>query len=282
MLCPQCQSDIHFSHTECPECGFQLGYPNVRQAQDPQELQALDLRYQAARTGLAARNADSVGFQFEQEVNTNSRAVICRRWGTLATWLDHGNELFLTYYEQLESGKRRPQDNGFDTSRTAVDEVFFPYFKDHINFAALSLDGKGPASYGECHFSFKQIAIAHRTSVFEENTVVFTAKHRIVPTDRPPVGYTATWDARGRLALAKLADQLEHHSQSTDFPAILLVNRGGTDTDEFLECHIFGRLTISNIEQVKVSKPQSKEDKVLAARARRKLNSTGISVSEIP
>ena len=282
MLCPQCQSDIHFSHTECPECGFQLGYPNVRQAMDPQELQALDLRYQSARVDLAARNADSVGVQFEQEVNTNSRAVICRRWGTLAAWLNRDDPLFITYYEQLGSGKRQPQDNEFDTDRLAVDAKFFPYFYKRVNFAALSLDGIGPASYGDCHFSLKCIAIAHRTSVFEENTLVFSEKHAVTVRNRTPYGYTAAWEHRGRLAVAKLAAQLQHNSKSADFPEILLVNRGGTDKDEFLECHIFGRLTTSNIEQVKVSKPKSKEDKLLAKRAKQKLNSAAIPVSEIP
>jgi hypothetical protein len=149
-----------------------------------------------------------------------------------------------------------------------------------VNFASLSLNRRGPQSYGECHFTFSERAVSHRTTVFEENTLVFCRKHRIVVGDPPPNGHISTWEDRTRLAVAKLGSQLTDATTSADFANILVVQTGKTDSDEFLECHIYGRLSISNLESCWIAKPKSKEDKVLAARAKRKLRDAGVTMED--
>ena len=280
MKCPQCDREIARHLTACSECGCQLGFPNVRQAERTEEKDALSARYDAACAEMQARGCDPIRTEFEQAVRLESRPVICRRWGTIGSITEHPNQLFRRYYEQVEAGDRQPQDNVFDIARQAVDATFFPYFFQSVNFAALSLNRHGPHSYGECHFTFAERAVSHRTTVFEENTLVFCQRHRVVVGDPPPGGYLSTWDDRARLAVAKLGLRLTNLTTSADFANILVVQTGKTDSDEFLECHIFGRLSISNVESCRVAKPKSKEDKVLALRAKRKLRDAGVTVEE--
>ncbi|MFO0943773.1 MAG: hypothetical protein U0930_23810 [Pirellulales bacterium] len=214
---------------------------------------------------------DDVREQFEQWVVKQTRPVICRNWGTVAPILSKPGDLFRTFYEMIDAGDRQPQDNEFDQARQAVDATFFPHFYQRVNFAALTGDGKGPASYGEIHFTFQESAVSHRTTVFEENTLVFCKKHKVVVGAPPPEGFLSTWANRGQLAVAKLSKNLRQTMTEADFPGILVIQSGKTDTDEFIECHIYGRLTVSNIESFRAKMPKLKADQVLARQVRRKL-----------
>ena len=53
--------------------------------------------------------------------------------------------------------------------RVFADDALFPGYKEQIRFAALSLDGKGLSSYGECTLILRDHMIAHRASVLEGN-----------------------------------------------------------------------------------------------------------------
>jgi len=187
------------------------------------------------------------------------------------------SDLFRTYYELLESGDRVPLDNEFDQARLAVDATFFPYFYQKVNFAALSGDGRGLESYGDVHFTFKDSSISHRTTVFEENTLVFCRKHKVIVGQPPPEGFLSTWENRGKVAVAKLAKKLDKTTNEREFSSILVLQTGKTDADEFIECHIFGKLTVSNIESFRSKKPKHKADKLLAKRIRRKLKDLGVA-----
>lgn len=277
MKCSQCDSEIARHLTACSECGCQLGFPNVRQAERTEEKDALSRRYDDACRDLQARGCDPIRIEFEQTIRSESRPVICRNWGAIASITERLDLLFRTYYEKVEAGERQPQDNGFDIARQAVDATFFPYFFKNVNFAALSLNRRGPTSYGDCHFTFNERAISHRTTVFEENTLVFCAKHKVIVGNAPPNGYLSTWEDRSRLAVCKLGKQFTNGTNSDEFADILVKQTGKTDTDEFLECHLFGRLSISNVESFWAAKPKSKEDRVLAARAKRKLREAGVT-----
>lgn len=280
MQCNQCKHDVSPHFVSCPHCEAFLDYPNVRVAREPDEKQGLDQRYQAARDDVRTRSCESVLDRFEDAVRL-SKAVICRRWGLLIKISEHGNELFKTYYQQLDHGDRLPQDSYFDRARLAVDSTFFPYYHNLMNFAALSLDGAGPASYGECSFVFREEAISHRTTVFEENTLVFCRNHSVQVGESPPAGYRAVWKDRQRLAAAKLHRRIDDQTEADSFPAILLQQTGGTDTDEFIEVHIYGRLDLTAVERFRAPKPKRKEDQVLAKRLTRKLREAGAEVENI-
>ncbi len=264
----------------CPHCEAFLGYPNVRAAQEPDEKNELDQRYRVARDDVRTRSCESVLDQFEDAVR-QSKAVICRRWGVLTKVSEHSNDLFKTYHRQLVDQDRLPQDSYFDRARLAVDATLFPYYWVDINFAALSLDGTGPASYGECSFVFREDAISHRTTVFEENTLVFCEKHPIQVGQTPPAGYRTVWEDRHRLTAAKLHGEIDDQTEPDSFPGILLKQKGGTDTDEFIEANIYGKLDLTAVERFIAPKPKRKDDQVLAKRLKRKLREAGAKIENI-
>ena len=107
----------------CPHCEAFLGYPNVRAAQEPDEKKELDQRYRVAHDDVAMRSCEPVLDQFEDAVR-QSKAVSCRRWGVLTKISEHSNDLFKTYYRQLDDHDRLPQDSYFDRARLAVDATF--------------------------------------------------------------------------------------------------------------------------------------------------------------
>ncbi|MEM7475100.1 MAG: zinc-ribbon domain-containing protein [Planctomycetota bacterium] len=279
MQCPQCEQEISLHLTVCDQCGAQLGYPNVRQAARESEVKALEARYNKSVEETKNRGCETVLEEFEKWIVESTRPVICRKWGTIEPLLSRTGDLFRTFYELIEAKERVPLDNFFDQARQAVDATFFPHYYQRVNFAALAGDGRGPESYGDCHFTFKENAINHRTTVFEENTLVFCVNHSVIAGQPPPAGYLSTWDNRGQVAVCKLAMKLDNSTQMTDFPGILIIQTGITDGDEFIECHIFGRLTVSNIESFWAKAPTRKADKLLAKRIRKKLKA--LDVDEI-
>jgi hypothetical protein len=281
MLCPKCQQDVAPHYVACPHCDFHLGFPNVREATAQAECDQLDRRYGAARDDARQRNCETVLAGFEDAVR-QSHAVICRRWGTLTSISERGNQLFSTYYRQVDAGDRQPQDNEYDRARLAVDATFFPYFHKLVHFAALSLDGLGPSGYGECSFVLRERAVAHKSSVFEKNTLVFCRGHVIPVGQRPPAGYRAAWSERHRLAAAKLGSEISAQTTSADFPAILLKQKGAPDTDEFIEVHVYGTLDLTSVERFRAPKPKLPEDVVLARRLLRRLKECGIQVETTP
>jgi hypothetical protein len=257
-----------------------LGYPNVRAAQEPDEKTKLDQRFQVAHDDVKMRSCEPVLDQFEDAVS-QSKAVICRPWGVLTKLSENGNELFMTFYRQLKVRDRLPEDSYFDRARLAVDSTFFPYYHEQINFAALSLNGTGPTGYGECSLVFREDAISHRTTVFEENILVFCEKHVIPTGQKPPAGYRAVWEDRHRLAAAKLYGEIDDQTEPNSFSAIILKQKGGTAKDEFMEAHIYGTLDLLAVERFIAPKPKRKADQVLANRFKRKLREAGAKIENV-
>lgn len=280
MECNTCEKDVSRHYVICPHCEAHLGYPNIRAAQDPDEQAALDKRYQLAHDEVSSRSCEDVLDQFEDAIR-RSKAVISRSWGVVMSMFDADNDLFKTYYSRIDDQTLRPKDSYFDRARLAVDATFFPYFHKRIHFAALSLNGRGLSSYGDCSFVLRDKSISHRTSVFEENTLVFCEKQSIPVGQEPPIGYRATWDERYRLSAAKLHDKIHPHTTLADFPNILLKNVGGTGTDEFIEVHTYGNLDFTAVERFVAPKPKLKEDKVLSKRIKRKLREAGSEIENI-
>jgi hypothetical protein len=277
MQCPQCLVDISPHFVNCPHCEAPLGFPNVRAACTAVERSALDARYNTARQHAQINGSSAVLDAFEASVK-NSKAVICYRWGTVFNITESGSELFKTFYRQLDDGNRLPEDNEFDQARQSIDANLFPYYFGLIHFAALTLDKSGPQSYGECAFIFREKSISHRTSVFEENTLVFCKKNAVPAGQSPPPGFRASWDDRHRLAAAKLHQEIGPTTPPVDFAGIFLKQKGGRAADEFIEAHVYGMLDVKAVERFVAPKPTNKADQTLASRFKRKLKSAGAEI----
>ena len=207
-LCPHCNCLIPSHCDRCPHCGLPSRFPNVQAASDEEERNELEDRYRQAMQSADPRNRRAIQ-RFEETVAQKSRATITRPATEAFRLAASENELYGSFYELVKANVRLPSGNHWDVARETVDSLLFNYYKEHIRFAALSLNGRGLDNYGECHFVLKDRMIAHRATVFEENSIVFMDRHEVVVTKGPPRGYRATWPERGRLAVAKLARRVK-------------------------------------------------------------------------
>ena len=273
--CPNCSEPIPLTVTDCPHCGRAVGFPNVQLAIQKEQQERLQERYDLALAKASADGTRALVEQFEATCET-SEAVICRYLGELSRLANSDDEIYATFYQRVDSGLRIPGGSTWDTLRAMADTALFgEQNKKHIRFAALSLDGKGLTNYGECSLVLKTPMIAHRSSVFEENSVIFMRKHGITAANdyQIPVGHMAAWDDRRKLCVAKLAGSVVPGDSVTTFPSILLGSGTTTGDDHFVEVHIWGSITIRSVREIRVDRwvtqPSDVEIQVLEDRLSR-------------
>ena len=185
----------------------------------------------------------------------------------------------ITFYQSVESGARRPEDTATEDDRLLSDDLLFPHYKREIRFAALSLDGLGPASYGTCSLVIREVAIRERATVFEENSLYFCGD-RGLGVGRPvPLGYRAVWDERDQLATAKLESLLKSGMQPREFTGILLRTSGKTIREEFVEVHIYGPLHRQSIERLVVRQPKRPAERAILKEIERKLKTASVGAT---
>jgi hypothetical protein len=248
---PDCGHPIPVRANACPHCGRPGLFPNVRAATRPDEVAALDQRYADTRRDADARGCGAVADALVLAVS-GSRAVIARPLGEIERLARSEAEVYSTYYKQVEAELRLPDASAWDPLRRVAEEALFPGYKEDIRFAALTLDDRGLASYGRCFFTLRPSMTAHRTTVFEENDVLFVKKRNLLFSQLVdfPKGFRATWDDRGKLCLAKLGGAIQPSMTSADFAGLILRPGATTADDDFVEVHVWGPITIRAIEKV--------------------------------
>ncbi len=127
----------------------------------------------------------------------------------------------------------------------------------------------------------KEDIIKHRATVFEENSMEFCRRHRIVVGDPVPSGYRATWQNRHELARAKLHPQLTASTSAGDFPKILLKPADANNPDSFIEVHIYGSFNRRGVESVVATGLKKREDKVLLKSMKTRLKEIGATLTEV-
>lgn len=269
--CDFCGHSYHFPQHLCPHCARPANYPNVFAAQDADEVAALQERYQEARRVAESRGTGTLRAVevFEAEIS-NSRAVIARSAGEFQRLSTSDNEGYASYYELIEAGVRFPSDNKWDAIRPLADEALFPYYRDKIRFAALTMDGRGLPNFGECFLVLRTEMIAHRATVYEENSVLFFSQHfkaGLNEAIRLPRGYRATWAERGKLCVAKLAGRIDGATPPGAYSGILLRQGSASEDDDFVEVHVWGPMTIRTVERVIFNKPTRRTAREITNRA---------------
>jgi hypothetical protein len=243
--CEYCGNEVPLTWNHCPHCARPGLFPNVKAAQVSAEREALERRYRAALRDASSRGAQADVGKFET-ATANSKAVIARPLRELDRLAASDKELFPTFYRLLGEEVRLPHGNQWDRARRIADEALFPGYKEEIRFAALSLDGAGLSSYGDCSFVLRDDMIAHRASVFEENSTVFMKRHAY----EPPAGHRAAWGERGKLCVAKLAGRIRPGMPEAQFPGILLRTGTTSAEDDFVEVHIWGPMSLRAVERI--------------------------------
>jgi hypothetical protein len=280
VTCSFCGNEVPPPSQACPHCGRPGRFWNVLAADEPEERAALDRRYQAARNDADARNVGAILLDFEN-VLSNSKAVIARFESEVQRLAHSTRQLHSTYYKLRDAELRLPDGNEWDILRELADTVLFPNYKEHIRFGALSLDGSGLPNYGECAIVLREGMIAHRASVFEENSALFVERHEIKISRKPnvPKGYRASWGERARLGIAKLHSQIDSATSPDKYSQILLKAGATSADDDFIEVHIFGPMTVLTMERVIVLAQQTSKRATIVKAIKSKLAKHNVQVN---
>ena len=254
MTCPECGNGVRKHERNCAVCDADVGYPNVRAAQDAGEISALERRVEEASRLCANRGCGALLGEFLNAVRT-SRAVLCRSLHQVMALLSSDNEIYAAFYAQVNARIRRPEETLVERERLIADNLLFPYFHEEIRFAALSLDGRGVGHYGACALVLSELAIKHRATVFEKNSVEFCRERKLGVGKPVPCGFRAVWQERGKLAAAKLHNRLDPNRDSSQFAGVLLADSEGEGSPDFIEVHIYGPVHRRAIESVVVRGP---------------------------
>lgn len=276
LKCPVCGSEIPDTEETCFTCGFHAGPPNVRAAEKEEEIHALEERY-----AVAIERANSNGYlpilqRFEAALQ-HSCTVINADLSFLHLFATSGKALYANYEGGVAGRTRKPAELYDDSRRRGIGGTLFGGYAGDIIYAALSLDGSGPASYGPFAIALRDIAIRSRATVLENNTYDFVTRHKLAPGDKRPPGYLASWERRNKLAVAKLAEYITPRTSDSEFPQLLLKSSGDRATDEFIEVHIYGTFDLNAVESVKgSSKLTSRDDRDLLRIVKTHLSKAGI------
>jgi hypothetical protein len=280
IICSECGNEIPQPVERCPHCGRPGYYWNVIAANEADERAALERRYQAAQREATSRKAEGALQDFENSI-ADSKAVIARSESDVLRLASSNRQLYSTYYQLLEAGVRLPEGNQWDVLRELADTVLFPGYKKEMRFAALSLDGVGVSNYGSCSIVLRDEMIAHRASVFEENSALFMERRRIKISRNPklPKGYRATWGERAKLGVAKLSRKVDATTRSDKYSGLLLTQGATSEDDEFIEVHIWGPMTALTMERVIVTDPKPRHRATIVKAIKAKLANHKVQAS---
>ncbi len=256
-----CGHEMPLSMQHCPHCGRPRRFPNVDLAEDPPEKAALDRRYFAALDRAKGRGTQDRVDAFELYVE-QAHAVTACPFAEVRRIAKSDKELSRTFYMKgvtnLDKGSHVLAGKEWDAIRPTAETAFFgDENKRYVHFAALSPTDEGLHNYGECSVTFRPSMVTHRTSVLEENMLVFfkTRCADYWKTERIPPGYRSNWTDRAKVAVAKLADRFQTSTTDAEFSAFLLTTGPTSADDRFVELQIFGDVTVRTIEKVVLTRP---------------------------
>jgi hypothetical protein len=251
--CTHCGHDFPASRDHCPHCAWPLLPPNMAAAEDPTEVSALEARYASAMADLDLRGARQTAAALEGALQ-RSQCVCTRSVAEVHRLASSDRQLYATFYQLVEGGVVIPEEGEWDRRRRPVDDVLFPGYRDKIHFGALTLDGRGVRNYGPCALVLSERMVAHRSTVFDDNTVLWMERQgiRVSQAHQLPGGFRAPWQARGRLGLAKLADALEPFTAPASFAGLVLCDGETSRDDAFIEAHVYGPVSIRTAQRVRV------------------------------
>ncbi len=275
--CTKCDGEVPLDRRECPVCSQPAGFPNVRMAERPNEVAALDRRVAAARASAAIQGLGAELDALARAV-TGSKAVMNKRLAALHSWVSDSNPLLNSFYRQVDAGRQHDR-SAWDEQRSAAEAAINPYCYRELVYAALTLDDKGLTYFGEYSVLLKELTIEDRASVFEENPFLFNRRHGVVAGSSPPRGYRGPWNRRADLAIAKLHSKLVHGMSEPEF-ADLLMERRQSRSGDFVEVHIYGPVNRLGVEKVTGSKPPRRADRALWSQTARALKDLGAVVEE--
>ena len=186
--------------------------------------------------------------------------------------------LYYNYSLGVRGQIRKAATDQDDRHRRTIEAMLFGGYAEQVRYAALSLESTGLTSWGPFAIKLREIAIADRATLLEDNSFKFVQKHDIRPGGNIPQGYRSTWKERHKLAVAKLAKRISSSTLEKEHAQILLSSTGDRKTDDFIEVHIYGTFDNKAVESVKgKSSTGNKAERAILAKVKDYLRRAGKS-----
>ena len=258
--CPHCGSKNLVINKDCLACGMSLGFPNVNECSQKEELKALGKRYKEKIELARDKGHKNKIAEFEEKIK--------KSFAVINVDIEYLHALIVrsavySNYQLLTSGEvrdfARPEA---DKERLGVEGTIFGSYGRNIRYAALSVDGSGLKSYGDFTIILSDKAVRLRATLLEENSYNFVKRHKILAGSKIPKGYRAVWKDRYKLAVAKLAEKALL-TKKENYATIVLESTGDRKKDEFIEVHIYGKISKESVQAVRGnSKDAAEKDKI--------------------
>jgi hypothetical protein len=262
--CINCSSSLPESVDRCPTCGVAAADPpNVRAVRAIEEREGLNSRYERAISEAKSKGSLKVLEAFQLALR-GSCAVIGSDLHVIRQLVTNDKALYNNYFSLVNANFRKPAKAEDERQRRVADAILLDGYGEKIVFAALSIDGVGLRSYGSYSITLRDVAVAKRATVLEENSFSFVEK-RCTVKGEVPRGYRAVWQERDKLGVAKLADRITAGTDTSQFPRLALSNGKDRGTDDFMEVHIYGPFDGQAIETVRgPAHPKKAEERATA------------------
>jgi hypothetical protein len=234
---PKCGEPVDYWAVHCRRCEWFVGFPNYRAAEA--ERDDLQKRYENARADANNRKIARLLDKLES-LAERSRPVINMSFATCDDILRARK--YRNYDQRVSSSEREPAEAQHHADRSMVGDRLCPMYKEHIQYAALSPDGRGLSSYGPVAVRWDVLPnyLEQRISLIEENSFTFYDQHELGRLDATiPAGCRAIWEDRAKLAAAKLAARLTTATAESSLPGLLMHAGATRKDDEFVEIFIF-------------------------------------------
>lgn len=263
VTCPHCGTNVVELVRHCPTCQKDLGFPNVRSAMGPGEVEALSQRFEAARGAAGRRGVQAEFDSLASEVASKSHVVMAVPALFARTFLSDPRKLYVGYEKLVGSGSRQPSSVQDDGDRRSVGGRLFGSFAEEIRYGVLSLDGTSLGNYGMVFMQLRDVAVAQRVSFLQENSYLFVEAHSILARGDLPKGYRSGWNDRGKLAAVKLEPMLAAGSSVADWACQIVCQGASRSDDKCIEAHVFGSFDANAVESVAFAKAStSRADKM--------------------
>lgn len=260
--CDTCAIVIPDTWPYCPHCGMPSRFPNRLAADRADEKSALDSDYNRCRDD-AIRNGTIGQLDAFGELCRRSKAVFMCTFSKLLPIITNHTQLYADFYS-LASLRCNPQtsEKNWEVLRlkAEADLIEGNPTELKIHYASLTVDESGLESYGECTVVLRDDMIGHRSTVFPENSALYFEKN----PGKPRAGMRALWEDRHKTCVVKFASLVNAKTQNTDFASILV--QGSVDglTDQMVEVHVVGPVTIRTFDKVRIPKPATMRTRVAA------------------
>lgn len=248
-ICSHCSCENSLMSEKCSQCGMFLGFPNVNDCSQREEMEALKERYLEKLKLAELEEQRKKRIDFEEQVE-KSLAVINVKLDYLYNLVTGKSTIYSTYQLQTDGEIRDFVRSEFDKERRGIEGTLFGSYGSNIRYAALSLDGSGLKSYGDYTIILSDESVRLRTTLLEENSYNFIRRHKILAGDKIPKGYRAVWKERHKLAIAKLMEKILL-TKDMNYAIIILNSTGDRKHDEFIEVHIYGKINKEAIHAVR-------------------------------